>query len=78
MLFCYSVFCQTVWVYTAGLDQGPNGLPRLSADDKIHGERQSDQRLCYSHQCQTVNRQNVDQTAYQGYKQTTKVAVSKE
>ena len=41
-------------------DQGPNGLPRLSADDKSHRERQSEQRLCYSHQCQTVNRQNVD------------------
>ena len=46
---------QTVWVYTAGPDRGPNGLPRLSADDKSHRERQSDQRLCYSHQCQTVN-----------------------
>ena len=42
------------------LNQGPNGLPRLSADDKSYRERQSDQRLCYSHQCNTVKRQNVD------------------
>ena len=57
---CYSHQCQSVWVYTAGPDQGPNGLPGLSADDKSYREQQSDQRLCYSHQCQTVNRQNVD------------------
>ena len=47
---CYSNQCQTVWVHTAGPGRGPNGLPRLSADDKSHPERQSDQRLCYSHQ----------------------------
>ena len=52
--------CIHIWVYNAGPDQGPNGLQRLSEDDKSHRERQSDQRLCYSHQCQTVNRQNVD------------------
>ena len=42
---CYSHQCQTVWIFTAGPDRGPNGLPRLSTDDKSHRERQSDQRL---------------------------------
>ena len=37
---CYSHQCQSVWVYTAGPDQGPNGLPRLSADDKSYREQQ--------------------------------------
>ena len=37
---CYSHQCQCVWVYTDGPDQGPNGLPRLSADDKSYREQQ--------------------------------------
>ena len=42
---CYLHQCQNVWIFTAGPDRCPNGLPMYSADDKSHRERQSDQRL---------------------------------